>query len=72
MRFMKVPGKKDYYLGECNDDGRRVYIPTLNKYFSYEDVYFEERLTGYHLDDIFVYQKKLRLKLMILVMLSII
>lgn len=63
MKFMKVRGKDDnyYYLGECNDSRRRVYIPTLDKSFSYDEVTMGDKLSASHVYGIFGLSRKVKL-----------
>ena len=47
LKFMTIRGEGNYYfLGMCNEEVKRVYIPTLNKSFSYNEVAFGCDLTS--------------------------
>ena len=63
MKFMKVISKNDdyCYLGECSDEKGRVFIPTLNKSFSYSEVCFIENLSSNHVYGIFGLSRKVKL-----------
>lgn len=63
--FMKVNKKNDnyYYLGMCNSDVRRVYIPTLNKNFSYDEVSFGSDLTSDYVCSIPSFNKRQKYEL---------
>ena len=47
LKFMKVKEKNDnyYYLGISDYNVRRVYIPTLDKSYSFDEISFGEDLT---------------------------
>ena len=63
MKFMKVVSRNDNYcyLGECNESRGRVYIPTLDKSFSYSEVCFVENLSSGHVYGIFGLSRKVKL-----------
>ena len=47
LKFMKIKGNDDnyYYLGISDYNVRRVFIPTLNKSYAFEEVSFDDDLT---------------------------
>ena len=63
MKFMKVRSMNDNYcyLGECNESRGRVYIPTLDRAFSYSEVTFVEDLSSNHVYGIFGLSRKVKL-----------
>ena len=64
MRFMKIRSKNDdyYYLGECSDERRKVYVPTLDKSFSYDEVVIGDKLSSDHVYGIFGLSRKVKLE----------
>lgn len=65
LTFMKINKKNDnyYYLGMSNSDIGRVYIPTLNKSFPYNEVTFGESLTSEYVENIRSFSKKVKYEL---------